>query len=48
MQDLLRAQARLSWQILCAFDQKQCPPQGANTDESSFTEPPPVAASGRA
>jgi tetratricopeptide (TPR) repeat protein len=40
MQDLLRAQARLTWQILCALDQKECPPQGASTDESSFTEPP--------
>jgi tetratricopeptide (TPR) repeat protein len=40
MQDLLRAHARLSWQILCALDQKQCPQQGANRDESSFTEPP--------
>ncbi len=41
MQDLLRAQARLTWQILCALDPKECPPQGANTDESSFSEPPP-------
>jgi tetratricopeptide (TPR) repeat protein len=40
MQDVLRAHARLAWQILCAIDHKQCPPQGANTDESSFTEPP--------
>ena len=40
MPDLLRAQARLTWQILCALDQKQCPQQGAKTDESSFTEPP--------
>jgi len=39
--DLLRAQARLTWQILCALDRKQCPAQGANTDESSFSEPPP-------
>jgi tetratricopeptide (TPR) repeat protein len=41
MQDFLRAQARLTWRILCAFDRKQCPQQGANTDESSFSEPPP-------
>jgi tetratricopeptide (TPR) repeat protein len=41
MQDLLRAQARLTWKILCALDQKECPPQGASTDESSFSEPPP-------
>jgi tetratricopeptide (TPR) repeat protein len=41
MPDLLRAHARLSWQILCALDQKQCPPQGANRDEASFSEPPP-------
>jgi tetratricopeptide (TPR) repeat protein len=40
MQDLLRAQARLTWLILCALDQKQCPPQGAETNELSFTEPP--------
>jgi tetratricopeptide (TPR) repeat protein len=40
MQDLLRAQARLTWQILCALDRKECPQQGANTDESSFSEPP--------
>ncbi len=41
MQDLLRAQARLTWQILCAIDGKQCPAQGASTEESSFSEPPP-------
>ena len=41
MADLLRAHARLTWQILCALDQKQCPAQGANRDESSFSEPPP-------
>jgi tetratricopeptide (TPR) repeat protein len=40
MQDLIRAQARLTWQILCALDKKGCPPQGASTDESSFSEPP--------
>ena len=41
MQDLLRAHARLSWQILCEVDQKNCPAGGANRDESSFTDPPP-------
>lgn len=41
MQDLLRAHARLTWKILCALDQKICPPQGASRDESSFSEPPP-------
>jgi tetratricopeptide (TPR) repeat protein len=40
MQDLLRAQAHLTWQILCALDKKECPQQGASTDESSFSEPP--------
>jgi tetratricopeptide (TPR) repeat protein len=40
MQGLLRAQARLTWQILCALDRKECPQQGANTDELSFSEPP--------
>jgi tetratricopeptide (TPR) repeat protein len=39
-QDLLRAQARLTWQIVCAIDPKQCPAQGASRDESSFSEPP--------
>ena len=37
---LLRAQARLTWQIICALDQKQCPPQGASRDETSFSDPP--------
>ncbi len=40
MQDLLRAHARLTWQILCAIEKKQCAPQGASRDESSFSEPP--------
>ena len=40
MQDLIRAQARLTWQILCTLYKKECPPQGARTDESSFSEPP--------
>jgi tetratricopeptide (TPR) repeat protein len=40
MQDLLHAHARLTWQILCAIDKKQCAPQGASRDESSFSEPP--------
>jgi tetratricopeptide (TPR) repeat protein len=40
MQDLPRAHARLTWQILCAIDRKQCPPQGASRDETSFSEPP--------
>jgi tetratricopeptide (TPR) repeat protein len=41
MQELLRAHARLTWQILCAIDRKQCPQQGVNKEESSFSEPPP-------
>jgi tetratricopeptide (TPR) repeat protein len=40
MQDLLRAHARLTWQIVCTIDPKQCPQQGASRDESSFTDPP--------
>jgi tetratricopeptide (TPR) repeat protein len=40
MQELLRAHARLTWQILCAIDRKQCPAQGATRDESSFSDPP--------
>ncbi len=47
MQDLLRAHARLTWQILCALDQKQCPAQGTNRDESSFSDPPPSLTSRR-
>jgi tetratricopeptide (TPR) repeat protein len=42
MQELPRAHARLTWQILCALGQKLCPPQGASRDESSFSEPPPT------
>ncbi len=41
MQDLPRAHARLTWKILCAINQKNCPQQGASVDESSFSEPPP-------
>ncbi|HEY2646050.1 MAG TPA: tetratricopeptide repeat protein, partial [Candidatus Acidoferrales bacterium] len=41
MQDVLRAQARLTWKILCSLDKKDCPQQGASKDESSFSEPPP-------
>jgi tetratricopeptide (TPR) repeat protein len=41
VQDLLRLHARLAWQILCAIDRTGCPPEGANRDESSFSEPPP-------
>ncbi len=40
MQDLLRAHARLTWQIICVIEKKQCPAQGASRDESSFSEPP--------
>ena len=41
MQDLLRMHARLTWQVLCAIDRTSCPPEGANRDETSFSEPPP-------
>ncbi|HVA94202.1 MAG TPA: tetratricopeptide repeat protein [Candidatus Dormibacteraeota bacterium] len=41
MQDLLRAQARLTWQIVCTVDPGRCPAQGANRDETSFSDPPP-------
>jgi Flp pilus assembly protein TadD/TolB-like protein len=41
LESLLRSHARLSWQILCALAQKNCPPPGASTDESSFSDPPP-------
>jgi tetratricopeptide (TPR) repeat protein len=40
-EDLLRAHARLSWQILCALEQKNCSQQEANINESSFADPPP-------
>lgn len=40
MQDLLRAHARLAWQVLCALERKNCLPERANRDESSFSEPP--------
>lgn len=42
MQDLPRAHARLTWQILCALGEKLCPAQGASRDASSFSEPPPT------
>jgi tetratricopeptide (TPR) repeat protein len=41
VQDLMRAHARLTWQILCALDKKRCTQQGASRDELSFTDPPP-------
>lgn len=41
MQDLLRANARLTWQVLCTLDQTRCPAQGTNRDEFSFSDPPP-------
>jgi tetratricopeptide (TPR) repeat protein len=41
VQELLRAHARLSWQILCSLDRRNCLAEGANRDESSFSEPPP-------
>jgi TolB-like protein len=40
MPELLRVHARLSWQILCAVDQVNCLAEGANRDESSFSDPP--------
>jgi tetratricopeptide (TPR) repeat protein len=40
MQYLIRAHSRLTWRILCTLDEKQCPAQGANRDETSFSEPP--------
>lgn len=41
MQDLLRAHARLTWQIVCNIDPKECPAKDASRDESSFSDPPP-------
>lgn len=42
MQDLLRAHARLTWQIWCAMDHANCPGPAANQDETSFSDPPPT------
>jgi tetratricopeptide (TPR) repeat protein len=42
MPDLVRAHARLTWQILCALGEKLCPARGSNRDESGFSEPPPT------
>ncbi|MGH9612820.1 MAG: tetratricopeptide repeat protein [Bryobacteraceae bacterium] len=41
MPELLRAQARLTWQILCSLNEAGCPAEGASRDETSFTDPPP-------
>ncbi len=41
MQELLRSHARLTWQILCSIDRSNCLAEGANRDESSFSDPPP-------
>jgi tetratricopeptide (TPR) repeat protein len=41
LSDLLRANARLTWQIICTLDSAKCPMQGSNRDESSFSDPPP-------
>ena len=40
LESLLRTHSRLSWQILCALAQKNCPPPAASTDEMSFSAPP--------
>ena len=40
MQDVVRAHARLTWQILCAIGEKLCPARGTSRDESGFAEPP--------
>jgi tetratricopeptide (TPR) repeat protein len=42
MQGLLRAHARLTWQIWCAMDHANCPAPTANQDETSFSDPPPT------
>ena len=39
-ENLFRLHARLTWQILCALSQKNCPQTGADTDETSFAAPP--------
>jgi tetratricopeptide (TPR) repeat protein len=40
MDGLLRAHARLSSQILCSIDERNCLPEGPGRDSSSFSEPP--------
>jgi tetratricopeptide (TPR) repeat protein len=41
LRDLLRAHARLAWQLVCAMQKNQCPAADANLGETIFTEPPP-------
>jgi TolB-like protein len=40
LRDLLRAHARLAWQLVCAMQKNQCPAADANLGETIFTEPP--------
>ncbi len=42
LEGLLRAHARLSLQILCSIDARNCASEGSNRDVSSFSEPPPA------
>src|SRR5579872_787206 len=42
LENLLRSHARLTWQILCALEPKNCPQTGADTAELSFAAPPPT------
>jgi Flp pilus assembly protein TadD/TolB-like protein len=41
MAGLLRAHARLSLQILCSIDERNCVAERASADSSGFSEPPP-------
>jgi Flp pilus assembly protein TadD/TolB-like protein len=41
MAELLRAHARLTWQIICSMNQARCPAAVASRDETSFSDPPP-------
>jgi Flp pilus assembly protein TadD/TolB-like protein len=40
LDSLLRIHARLTWEILCALEQRDCAEQAANVNESSFSDPP--------
>jgi tetratricopeptide (TPR) repeat protein len=40
LDSLLRVHARLTWEILCALEKRDCAEQSANVDESSFADPP--------
>ena len=40
LDSLLRIHAKLTWEILCALEKRDCAEQSANVDESNFSDPP--------